>query len=373
MSLRRFCALFFFVLISCAGWAQFQSVPIQWAPTALDPQEPVTIVPRALTDPQERAAVLAMLDRARQNYTLQSPHAPAFTIHATLNSSGSSQFEGRGEMEQTWTPRADRWTASIGTNQTLRIGFAGRMWSDNPEAPVPMRVQMARAALLWPVYTPRPRVLLRYAEVNYNGHALDCVLIAAGMEKLDQTRHWVEEEYCMDQKSGELVVWSPAPGFYALYDYQDALPFHGHNVARQVSIYEAGNLTMQIHVDSLVDAEGVSAESLRPGKEILAKGPSFALALPQRYPIRLPLSQKEPNSQNGGAVLIRPVIVHATLDRNGQVIEAEALQNSDPELAARAIETVRNAKSEGSRGQREVFVNVEFFTHAPAQQASIGK
>jgi hypothetical protein len=54
--------------------------------------------------------------------------------------------------------------------------------------------------------------------------------------------------------------------------------------------------------------------------------------------------------------------VHATIDREGRVIEAEALQNSNPELAEKAIETLKNSNQGRSQGQREVFVNVEFMS-----------
>jgi len=60
--------------------------------------------------------------------------------------------------------------------------------------------------------------------------------------------------------------------------------------------------------------------------------------------------------------LIQPVFVHATIDRDGNVIEAEALENSNPELAAKAIEALKSRNQGSSRAQREVYVDVEFLT-----------
>ena len=75
-----------------------------------------------------------------------------------------------------------------------------------------------------------------------------------------------------------------------------------------------------------------------------------------KYPIPVPTRQ--------GVIptTVQPVFVHATIDREGRVIEAEALQNSNPELAAKAIDTVKSSNQGPGRVQREVFVNVEFMS-----------
>jgi len=78
------------------------------------------------------------------------------------------------------------------------------------------------------------------------------------------------------------------------------------------------------------------------------------LGLQSRFPFRVAApSGTIPN-------LIQPVIVHASLDRSGHVLEAEALQNSNPELAANAIDKLKSGTWGTSPWQREVFVDVEF-------------
>src|SRR5262249_8791462 len=151
---------------------------------------------KTLTNPQERSAALELLDRARQNYTFYGPHAPAFTMRVSFASSGQSQYEGSGSMRETWVGQADHWTAKIGSTETQRFIYHGQMWSDNPAAPVPMRVQMARSALLWPVATPWPRVMLRAAAATIEGKSAMCILTSGGVAIVDQPRHWVEKEYC---------------------------------------------------------------------------------------------------------------------------------------------------------------------------------
>jgi len=334
------------------GFVQPQS--LQWASVPPDPNELVTTPPRALTDPQDRAIVLGLLDRARQNYNFFAPKLQPFLLKARFVSNGQLPYEGQGTMEQIWNDRFNRWTAKIGSTGILRVGIGRNMWSDDPSAPVPLRIQMARSALLWPVDSVAPRVMLRAADTSLGGKALICVLSSFGVQDTDPLRHWVEREYCVEPQTGNLVVWSEAPGHYVVYDYTSSIQFAGHVIAGDVTIYEAGHQVMKLHVDSIDDASGVKPESLAPTQEILAKGPSFMLGLQTRFPVRVPAPTGTiPN-------LIQPVIVHASLDRTGHVLEAEVLQNSNPELAAKAIDKLKTGTWGTSPWQREVFVDVEF-------------
>lgn len=360
-----------FLVISLETTALFaQGIP--WAAVPPDPNELVTGPAKVLTNPQERSAALELIDRARQNYTFYGQHAPPFTMKVSFVSTGGSQYEGQGTMEETWVGRAERWSAKIGSAETLRIIYQGQFWSDNPSAPIPMRVHMVRDAILWPVENLWPRALLRAAAASLNGKALMCVLTAGSMANVDQPRHWVEKEYCIEPQTGNLVVWSEAPGHYVVYDYTAATEFNGHFLANDISIYEAGSRVLQIHVDGINDASGVNPESLKPSSELMAKGPSFGLSGPEKFPMMAP------PPAGIKPTLIQPVFVHATLDHSGRVIEAEALQNSNSELASKAIEIVRNAKLGGEGPtremravgpQREIFVNVQLLT-GPQQVAS---
>ena len=353
---------FAFVLGTSAQQVQPQ---LSWAPVPFDANEPATSGLKVLTNPQERSAALQLLDRARQNYTFYGPHTPAFTMKLNFTSNGPLQYEGQGTMQETWMGYgADRWSARIGSAETLRVAFARRMWSDNPAAPIPMRVQMARSTLLWPVVNPRPRVMLRAGAATIQGKAAMCILTSESMPLVDQPRHWVEKEYCIDPESGNLLLWSEAPGHYVVYDYTTSTEFQGHVIANDISIYEGGGRVMQIHVDSIQDASGVNADSLLPTPQLIAKGPSFGLTQPMKFPLRIPPPQ--------GTVItnIQPVFVHATFDKNGHVIEAEPLQNANPELTAKAMEVVKNSNHGEGVAQREAFIDVEFLSGT--QQAAAG-
>lgn len=358
---NRFASLFpvFIFLAMSAGFSQ-ERPRLQTAPVPYDPSEPVTGGLKALTNPQERSAALELLDRARQNYTFYGPHAPAFTMKVSFTSSGQSQYEGSGSMQETWIGQADHWSAKIGSTDTERFIYRNRMWSDNPSAPVPMRVQMARSALLWPVQTPWARVMLRASAATIGGKSAMCILTSGGLEIVDQPRHWVEKEYCIDPENGNLLVWSEAPGHFVFYDYTTTAQFQGHVVANDISIFEDGHRVMQIHVDGIEDASSVKPESLQPTAQLMAKGPSFGLGSPMKFPLFVGAGQGVP------AAMIQSVFVHATIDRAGKVIEAEALQNSNPELAEKAIEALKSSNQGNSGMQREVYVNVELPSVGPA-------
>src|SRR5690242_19216317 len=72
--------LLILVLVTIQVALAQETQPVQWAPVPFDANEPVTGGLKALTNPQERAAALELLDHARQNYYFFGPHAPAFTI-----------------------------------------------------------------------------------------------------------------------------------------------------------------------------------------------------------------------------------------------------------------------------------------------------
>jgi hypothetical protein len=65
------------------------------------------------------------------------------------------------------------------------------------------------------------------------------------------------------------------------------------------------------------------------------------------------------------STIVQPVIVHATLDVDGHVVEAEALQNVDAVLSRSAVELVQRRnfgsgiRNDGAPQQREVFVTVQ--------------
>jgi hypothetical protein len=185
------------------------------------------------------------------------------------------------------------------------------------------------------------------------------MLLSHSLPQNPAPRAWVEREDCIDPTTGLLQTWSEAPGIYAIYDYTGAAEFHGHTLPRQISIFEEGRLTVQVRVESLEDAPNIDANLFQPTPEMADAGESFALAGTRREALRVDPTN-EPTSR-----FFQPVIVHATLDaQDGTVLDAEALQTTDPDLSRAALDIVKSTSFDPSGFQQEVFFNVQF--HFPA-------
>ncbi|HXM21752.1 MAG TPA: hypothetical protein VN948_10860 [Terriglobales bacterium] len=353
-------SLLVFLLVALASPAFTQTAPAV-VPLPADPLELATGAAIKVATPENRALVLSLLERARQNGSeLYAAGGPAFHLKLSFTSSGQSSYTGSGEMEeirysrQTW-----RWTARLGDYSQVRVFQNGVLYDEKTPGPIPLRVQMVRGAVIWPMANVRPGTMIRMASAQWHGMEVMCALLSFD-EAVTAVhwRHWEEREYCVDTKSVLLRIYSEAPGIYTLYDYDDALHFHGRTLARQISIVESGDTVLQIHVDSFEDAGAPDPALFTPTKQMLAQGPGIVL----RASVRIPAFATSPA---GHAGKVQPVIIHASTDDLGKVLEAEALQNSDPSLSNAALSMVKSstyppqARATGPV-QTEAFINVEF-------------
>src|SRR6202021_4109205 len=100
-------------------------------------------------------------------------------------------------------------------------------------------------------------------------------------------------------------------------------------LARQISIVEGGDTVLHIRVESVEDAGAADPSLFTPTKEMLARGPGIVL-IPA---VRIPSGMAPPAGHPGK---LEPVIIHASIDDNGKVLEAEGRQNSAPSLSTAA-------------------------------------
>jgi hypothetical protein len=337
------------LLLTPAAFSQMAVVPP-------DSSELVTGPAHVLVTPEERAAAGDLLNRARQNYFSLHEFRTPYVLKVSFNSSGQSQYEGAGTMEEVrLSARRWRWTAQIGNASAGRLIYDGRVYSTSATDTVPLRVYMVRTALFAPGPAFATGQMMRSATVSYKGNEITCLLLSGSVPTDPAPRFWVETEYCIDPNSGLLQVWSEAPGIYVTYDYSDPLTFHGRTLARQVAFVEDGKTVLEVHVDSLQEPGEVEPNSLVPTQEMPL---SYILSAPQRFPI-----WADANAGEGDGNSIHSVIVHATVDgASGKVLEAEALQNSNPELAQRALDIVKHSSNSPTGMEREVFINVRFRT-----------
>jgi hypothetical protein len=350
-----------FLLVGLSSTAFAQTAASSVAPLPADPLELATGATLKVANPENRALVLNLLERARQNGSeLFVAGGPAFHLKVSFNSSGQSRYTGAGEMEEThYSRQVWRWTARLGDYSQVRIFQNGVPYDEKTSGPIPLRIQMVRGAVMWPMANVRPNTMIRVATAQWHGMEVMCALLSpVAAATAAPGRHWEEREYCVDTKSALLRIYSEAPGIYSLYDYSDTLNFHGRTLARQISIVEGGDTVLQIHLDNIEDAGAPNPALFTPTKEMLARGPGIVL-VPS---VRIPLFAAAPAGNSGK---LQSVIVHASVDDQGKVAEAEALQNSDPNLSNAALSMVRSStyppqtRATGPV-QTEAFINVEF-------------
>jgi hypothetical protein len=330
----------------------------QMSPAPDNPNELVTQNAKIVSKAKERSAALELLDRARQASNPRASGDP-FILKTRFAVNGPSQSDGT--MEETWLNSAWRWTAEIGGASYERVGAGDQVYGVSTNEPIPMRLQMVRSAIFSPIAPRLGAAAIRSANVNFHGREITC-LLASGMTGINPApRFWVETEYCIDPNTGLLQMWSEAPGIYVTYDYDSALEFHGRTLPREITVIEGYDTVLQIHVDSIEDARDVDPATLSPTQEM---SPSFTLSGPYRFPMRV-------DPQGGtSSSLIRPVIVHATLDsQEGNVMDAEVVESSDAQLNDQALDLVWNSGFPATGIQREVFINVQF--HMPVESSAV--
>jgi hypothetical protein len=340
-----------------------QSAPTV-APVPYDPLELATGPALVPDTPEKRALLLNLLERARQNNAMHTPGTAPFTLKVSFNSTGNgSKNTGYGEVEETWlNGQTWRWSARLGDYSQLRIFYEGAAYDDKPRGSMPLRLQMVRNAVFWPVVGNFAPSLIRMATANWQGTEVACMLISGGGNEATATagRRWEESEYCIDPKTGLLRAHSEAPGIYAIYDYEGAAQFHGRTLARQITVVEGGATVLQIHLDGIEDAND-DPHQFVPTHKMLARGPGAIMVGPFRFPEFVSV----PASYSGA---VQPVIVHAILDEKGKVLDAEVTQSSDPALSTAALGRVWRssfgAAARPGKLQREAFINVQF---TPAQ------
>jgi len=328
-------------------------------PVPPDPREPVSRPIRVVETAADRAAVIALLERATQNAKMHLLPMRGYSLKASFLAGGDAAYTGSGELTETWlSGRSWRWTASLGGFSIVRVGSEGQLADESHVAAVPMRIQMLRDAIFWAAGRTAPsNAAIRTAAVELNGQPGTCVLTSQMGGAIADTRLWEETEYCVDNASGLLRIYSIAPGTYAVYDYGRNLQFHGRLIPDRITVTVGGTNALEAQV-GIAEAGAVDPGLLTVTQEMTAGKPAVVLSSAIRF------SMDVPDFAGGGAV--RPVIVHAIIDPSGKVIEEEVSAAADPALAQPALDLVKKHNF-GSAGdaQRDAYINVRF--GAPAQ------
>jgi hypothetical protein len=164
------------------------------------------------------------------------------------------------------------------------------------------------------------------------------------------TRLWEEEEHCIDNAAGLLQVYSVAPRTYTIYGYGRNQQLHGRAVPDRITTYIDSSVALDAQM-SLIDLGTVNADLFTITPEMRGAGPAIALIAAQRFAL----------SVGDVSATAHPVIVHASIDPGGNVIEEELSAASEPQLAQSALDLVkqRNFGFTGAH-QRDAYINVRF-------------
>ena len=347
------CVLVLFSTLISAGLGfSAESLPV---PT--DPHELVTGPVQIASTPAERAAAFGLLERAKQNADMHMPGAAPFNVKVNFNANGSGAFTGPGTISELWfSGRQWRYDQTLAGYSESRVSTNGRIAAKGIES-LPLRVVMLRSAMFWPVGGNPSNFSVRTAAAQWNARPVTCLLLSGMTPAPTPGRLWEETEYCVDNATGLLQIFSRAPGTYVVYGYAGNLEFHGRQVPDQITMYVAGKSVLDGTV-SISDANPADVASIAADAAMVST-PTNGMNM--RFPLL--------GNPDAGTVY-KPVIVNVTIDRQGQVAEAEVSAAADPTLASQALDMVKKANFGPSDSWRQAYINVRFTSGTPATGAN---
>ena len=130
-----------------------QSTP-RMAPIPGDPLELVSGQIQAVDTPESRDAVLLLLARARDSYSLRNAgSAYDLKVTFTVDSGGQTEYDGVWKMEDVFDPQQGlHWTAKAAAGfSTTRISAKSMFYEEGTASTIPLRLHEARAALFDPI------------------------------------------------------------------------------------------------------------------------------------------------------------------------------------------------------------------------------
>lgn len=351
--------LLFFINLTAAFPQQAAAVPV--APVPPDPLELVTGPTQVPESAAQRGALVALMNRAVSHYALHARNGPAHVLQISFNATASTLNPGgAGQLRETWISGENwRWDGNLGSYTLLRISSNAAVYDQNRDSMIPLRLKMLASAVFAPIEGAPRKATIRTTNVDWKGAQITCIMMsAAGNAQTPATgRQWYETEYCIDPATGLLDIYSKAPGIYTLYDYTNALSFHGRVLPGSITITENGTTVLAAQLTSIADTDPSNTSPFTPTAQMIAQGPATAVQLPIRFPL------PGPGPAPGAA--IQPVIVHAVIDAKGNVRESEVLQTSAVSAAALDFVTgmkfpSETAASGASPTEREAYINVRF-------------
>jgi len=213
-----------------------------------------------------------------------------------------------------------------------------------------MAVQMVRSSMFWPVGGNPSVGAIRTADATWNGKPATAILLSAGSDPVYPGRHWIETEYVVDNATGLLQIYSRAPGTYAVYGYTKGMQFHGRSMPDTISIFMNGNQVVEAQLVSIQDAGSPDVAFLKPAADMAPSGQA-SVGMNMRFPLNAP------DPTNSG--VLKQVIIHATIDNLGNVVDSQLSAAADSALVEPALDLIRKTKFSAG-APMDVYINVRF-------------
>ncbi len=298
--------------------------PLQQLPIPYDPLELVTRDAQFVSSPEQRAAADELLVKAQQ---LSNVRLQPYDLKTTFVTSGSLPSDGAWTLEDI-SPGGGlyRWVAQ-GPSYSGVFLLKDRLFSSNQQkTTIPLRLLQVRHAIFYPPNAIGPTSAVRVATASLDGVPVQCVLVAMGFrvtsaDSFASGRSYRESEYCVDSKSGLLMIFSPVPGLYVRYNYQNAIHFHRSIIPSGFTISESGKTVIEAKTESVSDPPAASASVF----ELAGMYPVGAGVLNGR-------GMGWTTSFQQGVSSDQVVVVHGVRLPNGPLTEAEILSSTDPSL-----------------------------------------
>jgi hypothetical protein len=235
-------------------------------------------------------------------------------------------------------------------------------YQNTPEGFFPLRLHEAHGHLLGALESTKNmrQDLMRTVAASLNGTAVTCILLSNARRSADAGapgRLWGEREECLDPQTGHLLLHSPAPGLYVLYDFSQPVKFQTKELPAKMTVIENETTVIEERVESLEALQPVDPSSFTPTMQMRSQGTGTAMAGLQKLTIG-------PSKSPSGT--LQAVVVFGLLTPDGKVTEAHPLQSSDPALIDAALRRVSQMRLQAAvapgaeRQQHELFTVVHF-------------
>jgi hypothetical protein len=324
---------------------------------------------RVVDAPEERDALIRLMDKARSYYGFQESRS-AYHVKTsfTVTSGGRTEYDGDWQLDEMYSPRLGvRLTARTAGSVFEQLKKSTSHYQDTPGGNFPLRLHEARGHLLGPLESIRNmrHDLIRTVDANLNSAPVTCLLFSDGRRSSEAGapgRLWQEREECIDPETGRLLLHSPAPGLSVLYDFSRPFKLGGQELPGKMTVVENETTVIEERVESLEALPAANPTDFTPTPQMLSKRPASTMAGLQK----ISLGAIRPSS---GA--IQTVVVFGLLTADGKVVEAHPLESSDPSLVDAALRRVNQIRFQptvapgADREQHELFAVVHLTADAP--------